>query len=52
MTKLKALSVLDARNYVLEKYGLEGQEKGGSFLSEADRAIIYSNDCQQRRFFG
>jgi hypothetical protein len=44
MTKLKALSVLDARNYVLEKYGIEGQKKVAELLNEADRAIVFSDD--------
>jgi hypothetical protein len=41
MTKLKALSLVQARDYVLEHHGPEGVESMKAALSEETRAIIY-----------
>jgi hypothetical protein len=43
MTKLKALSVLQARSYTLQKYGPEVAERVKAALTEAQRATLYSD---------
>jgi hypothetical protein len=42
MTKLKALSILQARAYTLEKYGAEATERVKASLSDEVRAQLYS----------
>jgi hypothetical protein len=44
MTKLKALSVLQCREYVLDQHGDEGIRRIQAALSPAARACIYADD--------
>jgi kynurenine formamidase len=42
MTKLKALSVIQSREYVMEKHGLDGVERVKSVMKRESRDIVYS----------